>query len=166
MTIFYNANQEPVEKPSGEKVFWRMTTYPVVFSDDGKVLMIKSNFTSKYEFPGGRIEIEESLNDGMARECYEETGYRINMGSVIPINSSEQFFWGHISKKFYHSVILFYEAKLVSSTQDLEAINSDGNEETEKVEWMDLGELSEKNCHAMHLPTAKLLIDRKGSNAA
>lgn len=162
MTIFFNAKQEPVEKPPNEKFFWRLSVYPIVFNDDGKLLMILSSFSSKYEFPGGGIELEESIEEGAMRECYEETGYRVKLNSMSPIYSGEQYFWGHVSKKFYHSVHLFYEAHLLTEKQDVEEINAHGVKETEKVEWMMPESLNEKKCHAIHLPAIKYLLDRRG----
>jgi 8-oxo-dGTP pyrophosphatase MutT (NUDIX family) len=155
--IFFDATQKPVEKPESEPINWRVSLYSLVFSSDDKILVIQSNFSGKYELPGGALELTENIADGLARECYEETGYKIKAVSQTPFYSGEQFFYGSISKKFYHSVHLFYEAELVNETPDAAAINGDGRNETAKVEWLSLDQLTEANCHAIHWPVIKML---------
>lgn len=50
---------------------------------DGRVLMAKRNdphrpdFHGKWEFPGGRMDVGETLEDNLIREVLEEVGYRV-----------------------------------------------------------------------------------------
>ena len=155
--IFLNAQQQPVEKPAGEPVEWRVGLYPLVFSADDKVLMIQSNFSGKYEFPGGKMELQESIAEGLARECLEETGYKIKLVSQTPIYSGEQYFFGNITKKFYHAIHLFYEAELIEEKSSASLIDPDG--ETAKVDRIALDQLTEANCQAIHWPVIQLLRD-------
>ncbi len=153
--IFLDPKQSPVEKPENEPVHWRVGLYPVIFSGDDKVLMIQSNFSGKYEFPGGKMELEESIPEALARECLEETGYKIRMVSQTPVYSGEQYFYGNVSKKFYHAIHLFYEAELVDATPNANLIDPDS--EVAKVEWLALDQLNEANCQAIHWPVIKML---------
>lgn len=157
MTTFFNAKQERVEKPSNEKISWRISAYAIVINNKGKLLMALSAVSLKYDLPGGRIELNESIKDGLVRECYEETGYKIAVRSMRPVFSGEQYFFSDIHKKFYHSILLFYGARLLSDKQEVDAINAHGTQETEKVKWMQLKDLNKQNCQAMHLPVIKLL---------
>ena len=36
-----------------------------------------------WSLPGGGIEFDESLRDGLVREVYEETGYRVEPGALL-----------------------------------------------------------------------------------
>ena len=155
--IFLDAKQSPVEKPESEPINWRVGLYSLVFSSDDKILVIKSNFSGKYELPGGGLELGESIPEGLARECHEETGYKVAIVSQTPFYSGEQFFYGSVTKKFFHAVHLFYEAELVSDVQDTSAINANGENESAKVEWLSLDQLTEANCQAIHWPVIKML---------
>ena len=46
----------------------------VITDDSGRVLVIQRRDTSKWEIPGGILELDESLHAGMRREVEEETG--------------------------------------------------------------------------------------------
>jgi len=50
----------------------------VVLNDEGKILLIKGPRRG-WEFPGGLIEIGETIHDGVIREVKEETGIDIEV---------------------------------------------------------------------------------------
>jgi len=57
---------------------------------DGKILMNKRNdphnpqFHGVWEFPGGSVEIGESVEQNVVRECKEETGYDVDVVEQLP----------------------------------------------------------------------------------
>ncbi|WP_188300540.1 NUDIX hydrolase [Streptomyces sp. CBMA156] len=50
----------------------------VVVREDGRVLAIRRADNGTWEPPGGVLELDETVEDGVRREVYEETG--INVG--------------------------------------------------------------------------------------
>lgn len=46
----------------------------VVTNDDGHVLVIQRRDNGAWQLPGGVLELEESIEDGVRREVKEETG--------------------------------------------------------------------------------------------
>lgn len=68
---------------------------------DGKLLVVKHKPTDDYyALPGGHLEAGETLEEGMAREILEETGFRAEVGNlaavhqlIIPSTHSIEFFF-------------------------------------------------------------------------
>lgn len=49
----------------------------VIIRDDGRALAIQRRDNAKWEPPGGVLELEETIEDGLCREVREETGLEI-----------------------------------------------------------------------------------------
>ena len=156
MNTFFDIHQNPIERKPEEKIFWRISAYAVVCSEDNKILLVAPQYDKNiWLLPGGGVDIDESIAKGIERECYEETGYRVKVDFTKSIYIGESNFY--CLDKFYHSIILIYPAKLLSTEQNKEVINSLEPNEIEKVEWVPLSEISEKNCHHIYYPAIKIL---------
>lgn len=157
MTIFLDIYQKPTELPPNEKIFWRISAHTIV-EKDGSILVIKPLYDeSKWVLPGGGVEPNESIAEGIERECYEETGYKIKVDTSQPIRLGESNFYDlEKSKKYFHSVNLVYPGKLLSEKQDQYVINTIELNEVAKVEWIPLEEINEKNCHHIMYPAIEL----------
>lgn len=58
----------------------------VIFDDSGdNVLLIKRRDNGRWEPPGGVLELEEAVEDGLRREVREETGVEIEIGPLTGI---------------------------------------------------------------------------------
>ncbi|MFJ7247171.1 NUDIX domain-containing protein [Kitasatospora sp. NPDC098652] len=49
----------------------------VVVREDGRVLAIRRADNGTWELPGGVLELDEAVEDGVRREVYEETGIKV-----------------------------------------------------------------------------------------
>lgn len=49
----------------------------IIVREDGRILMIQRRDNGKWEPPGGVLEIDESIPDGLRREVLEETGLQV-----------------------------------------------------------------------------------------
>ena len=60
----------------------------LLFDDHGKILIAKRNkhqmYGNLWEFPGGKIEKEETVEEALRREMYEELGAPITITRVYP----------------------------------------------------------------------------------
>ena len=59
-----------------------------VIFQDGKVVLIRRRYeplAGHWSLPGGRLELGETLEAGVAREMLEETGLEIEVGPVIEV---------------------------------------------------------------------------------
>ncbi len=59
-----------------------------VIEDSGKYLLIKRSssskfFPSKWDFPGGKVDVGERFEESVVREVKEETAMKIRVGKLI-----------------------------------------------------------------------------------
>lgn len=50
----------------------------VVFSSDGKVLLVRHTYTPGWHFPGGGVEVGECAETALANELWQETGLTLS----------------------------------------------------------------------------------------
>ncbi len=54
---------------------------------DGKIFIAKrsstSSLPSKWEFPGGKVDVGETLEECLTRELYEEFGIIVTVGDFV-----------------------------------------------------------------------------------
>jgi 8-oxo-dGTP diphosphatase len=56
-----------------------------VIHADGRVLAIRRRDNNHWEPPGGVLELEESIHDGLVREVREETGVTVHPGHLTRV---------------------------------------------------------------------------------
>ena len=59
-----------------------------VIVDHGKVVLVKRKYeplAGQWSLPGGRLELGETLEAGLAREMVEETGLVVEVGPVVDV---------------------------------------------------------------------------------
>ena len=59
-----------------------------VVNETGQVLLLKSPRYGDWEFPGGQVEIGETIPHALEREVFEETGITVNVKSLVGIYSN------------------------------------------------------------------------------
>ena len=59
----------------------------IVINEKDEILMV-NNLRRGWEFPGGQVEVGESVIDAVKREIFEETGIDIEVGEVFCISSN------------------------------------------------------------------------------
>lgn len=143
-----------VERPSAHPPGWRVACYPIVMRE-GRVLMVEPVWAARWELPGGGVEVEdeETLAEAAARECFEETGYRVTVEPASLRFVQEAFFSIAATDAYFHSLI-FTVLGTVSEEPDpqWEPIP----EEIRRVAWIDLSTTPD----AIHPIHRKALADR------
>lgn len=57
-----------------------------IFDESGdNVLLIKRRDNGQWEPPGGVLELDETIEDGLRREVYEETGAQVEVGPLTGV---------------------------------------------------------------------------------
>jgi 8-oxo-dGTP diphosphatase len=75
----------------------------VVTRDDGRVLVIKRDDDGRWVPPGGVLELAETPQEGCAREVFEETGYRVEVGPLTGVYKNMKL--GVVSLAFRCTVV-------------------------------------------------------------
>jgi 8-oxo-dGTP pyrophosphatase MutT (NUDIX family) len=156
--IFHDTSSNHVVLPPNEEVNWRVSAYGITKRAD-KILMLQAPWDKRWQLPGGGIELDEAIADGLSREYYEETGYKTKVIGSTPFYVGESYFYDDIwAKKFYHSINLFYRVELTEDEPSQEVIPTvEGVKEIEKLEWVSIQDLNRENCHPIIYEAIKLL---------
>lgn len=62
----------------------RLSTKAIILDPMGKILVLKDAYSEYWDLPGGHVQDDETLEDGLRREVFEETG--------LLVTSSKQLF--------------------------------------------------------------------------
>lgn len=108
-----------------------------ILRDRNRVLVQRHKLLLRYGFPGGGIEMDESISEGLTREYEEETGLKIKVGKLLGI--SEDFFT--FKGTDIHGVLIYYE---VEKTGGKILPNGNG-QDTGEVKFIKINELTEKS---------------------
>jgi ADP-ribose pyrophosphatase YjhB (NUDIX family) len=103
----------------------------VVVRDDGKILVIRRRDNSHYQAPGGILERDEQVEDGLTREILEETGLRVEPERLSGI-------YKHMGLGV---VALVFRARLLGGTPTL-------NDEAAEILWMDRDQVAARMTEA------------------
>jgi ADP-ribose pyrophosphatase YjhB (NUDIX family) len=97
----------------------------IVVREDGRVLVIRRKDNGTYQAPGGILEHTERVEDGVAREVSEETGYEIRALFLTGIYKNVK--GGHVT--------LAFRCALVGGQATL-------NDEATEVSWFTVDEVT------------------------
>jgi len=92
-----------------------ITVVAAVIEKDGKILLArrKTSFRGNYwEFPGGKLEINETLDECLKREISEELAIEIEVGPFISLNKHVLNCQSAIELYAYKAVYVSGEIKL------------------------------------------------------
>lgn len=113
-----------------------VTAVAVIRRDDGRILLLKRRenetvYPGHYTFPGGKIEGNDTISEGLIREVKEECGLDLSPGLILIKEKAIGRPDGQTSKSL----------SFLCSVEDPEKITIDKNDFTDFT-WADLEELS------------------------
>lgn len=114
---------------------FRPAVYGIII-EDGKVLLSKE--WDGYDFPGGGVELGESIKDALIREVKEETGLDVNVGQILICENS---FYKFTSKeKYVHSILMYYICYITGGKISTDLFDEEEKNYKGMPEWIDLKE--------------------------
>lgn len=122
---------------SPDEVSWRVHAYGIVIAD-GKILLSPQHGENKYDLPGGKIEINESIEQGLKREVLEETGIDVDIIKQVTARDNIFKVTFREPQEVWHSVMVYYLCRATGGR-----ISTDGLDEGEvayvrRAEWVSL----------------------------
>ncbi len=120
-------------------IAFRPSVYGVVVKD-GKVLLVKQ--WDGYDFPGGGIDVGETIDQALKREVWEETGLRIEKDKLLACE--EDFFTHHYTGKHFQSILFYYLCKNPKGKISTDHFDEHERQYADKAEWV-----SVQNIHAL-----------------
>lgn len=124
-----------VEVPN-EKLIFRIGVYAII-RHNNKILMLNTNSNDKLFFPGGAIEIGETIEKALKREVKGETGIEIKVEKFLSFK--EHFFYYDPLDEACHSFSFFYVCK--PTTFGLVNDAKVRDDDAEKPRWHNFKEL-------------------------
>ena len=89
----------------------------VIVDERGRVVLIKRRYepmAGRWSLPGGGVEVGETLEEGVAREMLEETGFEVEVGPVIEV--FDRIIRDEERRVRYHYVLVDYLCWPVAGT--------------------------------------------------
>lgn len=81
-----------------------------IIISDNKLLMVRNDGAPYYYSVGGRVKLNETSEEAVIREVFEETGVKMEVDRLAFIH--EHFFCEEITKEHYHEIAFFYLMKV------------------------------------------------------
>lgn len=127
-------------KVSIDRLQFRPSVYGLLI-EDNKILL--SRQWDGYDFPGGGIEIDETIPETLKREFHEETGIQVE--PIIPIHGETDFFNPDYTDKykgqFWNCVMLYYLVKKTGGELTTENFCDTELEYADMPEWIELDKI-------------------------
>jgi len=120
-----------------KELTFRPSVYGIMIKD-GKVLLSKQ--WDGYDFPGGGVDLGETLEEAVIREIKEETGYEARVKDIISIENS--FFKLPFKGTFVQSLLIYYLCEVTGGEASTEFFDENEKNYADKPEWVSLDEIS------------------------
>lgn len=151
---FKDWHQKEYDLPLDKTLVWRPSAYALVIYE-GKILMIKSNPHGMWELPGGGVNAEETLAEGVIREVFEETGYEI-VAKEEPIFFGEQFFYSPDTDRYFHTLSFLLIGELTQKPQE----PHHDIREIAEVRWVDTTEIGHYIINPLFVPVFRHMLQK------
>lgn len=125
------------------KLQFRPSVYGLLIEDD-KILLTRQ--WDGYDFPGGGIDIDETIEEALKREFFEETGLEVE--PIMPVHSETDFFNPDYADKykgqFWNCLMIYYLVKKVGGTLTTENFSEEEKDYADMPEWINLNNIKDK----------------------
>lgn len=125
-----------------DDVSWRIHVYAIVV-DDGKLLLSPQHREGAYDLPGGKVELDENLEDGLLREVQEETGITVRPVRLLTMRDNFFKVTFREPQETWHSVMMYYICEKVGGEISTEGFDENEKSYARMAEWVPLDQLAD-----------------------
>ncbi len=115
---------------------FRPSVYGVIIEDNAVLL---SRQWDGYDFPGGGVDLGETLDEALAREVKEETGLTVTRDKLILVK--DDFFTHPGSKKHFQSILIYFTCKDVEGDISIDGFDEHEKSYAQAAEWVSLDKI-------------------------
>jgi len=130
--VCHDIDGNKFEVPASELKF-RPSVYAIIIKA-GKILLSKQ--LDGYDFPGGGVNVGETLQEALIREAKEETGLDVRAGRLVELGDS--FFRKFSDKKFVHVIYAYYLCEITGGKLSTEFFDENEKKYAAMAEWIDI----------------------------
>jgi 8-oxo-dGTP diphosphatase len=155
--VFCRYLSSPIDNPKGRwlppvGLGYRLAAYGILFDEEGRVLMGSDpNMEFGWNLPGGGVNKDETLEQGLVREFEEETGLLVKVGPAV---SNEDSFCIMPTGRPIHGVLHYYLVEVVGG----ELLAAGNGFDTSQVAYIDLDTITPDG--VVDYKVARTLIER------
>ena len=137
--ICHDINGGKIEVDSNKLIF-SPSVYGILI-ENNKILLSKQ--WDGYDFPGGKIEIYETINQALKREFFEETG--ITVEPIKPLLCETSFFHQTNAKenKYRNCPLIYFLVKKISGTISTKNLSKTELNYVGEAEWIDVNKIND-----------------------
>lgn len=118
-----------------DQLKFRPSVYGVAVKD-GKIMLSKQY--DGYDFPGGGVDLGETLQEALVREYKEETGFDISVGDLLWYQDSFYHDPDHDVHGYWQSLLFYYRCEVVGGEPSVAGAMPDEQQYIDLPEWVDL----------------------------
>lgn len=133
--VFHDINNKETEI-SVEKIIWRPSAYGILI-EDSKILLSKQ--WDGYDFPGGGLDVWETVEEGLVREFKEEIGVLVEAGQIVHAETS--FFIPPHGSGYYNCVLLYFICQKTGGELSIDGFDEHEKGYADMPEWVDISEI-------------------------
>jgi ADP-ribose pyrophosphatase YjhB (NUDIX family) len=156
--ILCKTNIDTHEMVQVEKLTFRPSAYGIIINNE-KIVTLENKSNDKIWFPGGGVEIGETLEEGLKREIKEETSL-CNVEVHKMILFKENFFYYKPFDEAYHAFLFFY----LCTTEDTKLAIEADDEESINPQWTDISSIKTEDLSDLNEDLFQLLQSLKQPN--
>jgi len=142
---------------STDKLTFRPSVYGVLI-DNNKVLLSKQ--FDGYDFPGGGVNVDETLEEACIREFLEETGITVRV--LEPVYCGTSFFNPSHSEKhkneYWNCPLIYFLVKRIGGDISKEGFDKEEKDYADVPEWIELNNIS--NIRYINSVDSKKIINK------
>lgn len=121
---------------SADHLSFRPSVYGLLI-ENGRILL--SQQRGGYDFPGGGVNIDETVAEALVREFFEETGLRVKPGQVVDCQTS--FYDSSGSGPYWNCPMVYFLVEKLGGELSINYLDEEEKFYTDMPEWIDLKDL-------------------------